>query len=59
MLLHDVVLVVVGQRPHQAEVTDLHSVSRGQQDVPEYGDIVNNYLKISKLTFKVHNTKSL
>lgn len=27
MLLHDIVLVVVGQRPHQAKVTDLHSVS--------------------------------
>lgn len=34
MLLHDIVLVVVRQRPHQAKVTNLHSVSRGQQDVP-------------------------
>lgn len=34
MLLHDIVLMVVRQRPHQAKVTNLHSVSRGQQDVP-------------------------
>lgn len=35
MLLHDIVLVVVRQRSHQAKVTDLHSVSWGQQDVSE------------------------
>lgn len=42
MLLHDVVLVIVWQRPHQAKVTDLHSVSRRQQNVPG-GSVSNIY----------------
>ena len=33
MFLHDVVVVVLGQRPHEAEVSDLHLLLGGQQDV--------------------------
>lgn len=33
VLLHDVMIVVVGQRPHQAEVADLDELVGGQQDV--------------------------
>lgn len=33
VLLHHIVIVVVGQCSHQAEVADLHRVGRRQQDV--------------------------
>lgn len=33
VLLHDVMVVVLGQRPHQAKVSDLDEVVGGQQDV--------------------------